>query len=799
MIKVERLVQLVFGLMCCTSGVLLGFSQHDWTLAIIAISSATLGWVLCDWLKWIEVRSWVANLLSISVLVLAMRNFFQFDSGSQLLAVANLLVYLQMVLLFQKKSPRLYWQISVLSLLQVVVATIFSIRFEGGLFFILYMVLAAAALALVTIYHQNWNANKLASVVNRKMKAQLNSFVVVSDSSTPLAAFDQTVHNSRILSRMFRHLSMWLVVSLVFASILFYKIPRTESAFFGSRFLKTIATGSSQSLNINERGNLRLSNEVVMRVQFSNPSSEKPIKLAEAPYFRGMALSDVRIEDGVTTFKAPYDRVYGFLYKELHKLRRSTPCLKADFTLEPTADSLVYGCMPAYHFQGKGRGPRPIDFCHELSALTRRRHGNYVQFAPFKYTLMTATTSTRRLPECWPYKPEANTPSARSMRGNRGQWEWLTQIERKRYPGLVQLADKIAAKSEDPDDFLKLARSMSKFFTASSDYSYTTDFSYVERDESLDPIEDFVVNHKTGHCSLYAAGLCMMLRSQGIPARVVTGFYGGAYNELAEAYVVTGKHAHAWVEVYIPPEDCSDRLDSYFDLSERGAWLTLDATPQTPYEFSTSEGAIDMARTLWEGYVLGLDDEQQMEGWITKDSKLLGLFDMNNWSEQIQSATEEYKTNPIWKLIIALVMVTVLGAIALNSSRNTAQRRNATGHTPTSRIRKLVGRAVSLIAPGLGTWLIHGSDGPVIPFYEKLLAILEKKGHVRDANKTHREFADQIIEHYQDHEESDFIRRVVTQTTESFNQVRFGETGIALSGESEIESDLKNLKSILAS
>ena len=796
MMQVERLTQLVFGLMCCTSGVLLGFSQHDWTLAIIAIASASLGWVLCDWLKWIVVRSWVANLLSISVLFLAMRNFFQFDSGAQLLAVANLLVYLQMVLLFQKKSPRLYWQISVLSLLQVVVATIFSIQFEGGLFFILYMVLAAAALALVTIYHQSWKANKLANTVNRRMTAELNSSAVISDSSTPLAAFDQTVNDNRILRRMIRHLSMWLVVSLVFAAVLFYKIPRTESAYFGSKYLKTIATGSSQSLNINERGRIRLSNEVVMRVQFSNPGTKERIKLAKDPYFRGMALSDVRIEDGVTTFKAPYDRVYGFLYQELYTLRRTTPCIRTDFTLEPTSDSLVYGCMPAYH--RKGDRKRPIDFCHELSALTRRRHGDQLQFAPFKYTLMTATKSRNRLPDCWPYRPESNVPSAKSMRGNRGQWEWLTHIDRERYPGLIQLADKIAARSKDPDDFLELAKSMTSFFSASSDYSYTLDFSYVDWDESLDPIEDFAVNHKTGHCSLYAAALCMMLRSQGIPARVVTGYYGGAYNELAEAYIVTGKHAHAWVEAYIPPEDCSDRLDSYFDLSQRGAWLTLDATPQTPYEFSTSEGAIDMARTIWEGYVLGLDDEQQTEGWITKDSKLLGLFDMNNWSEQIQSATEEYKSNPIWKLIIALLMVTVLVSIAFNSSRNTAKRRNAAGGKPTSRILKLVGRAVSLIAPGLGTWLIHGSDGPTIPFYEKLLAILERQGHSRDTNQTHREFAVQIINHYRDHEESDFIRRVVTQTTERFNQVRFGENGVTQSDEREVESDLKNLKSILA-
>ena len=206
-----------------------------------------------------------------------------------------------------------------------------------------------------------------------------------------------------------------------------------------------------------------------------------------------------------------------------------------------------------------------------------------------------------------------------------------------------------------------------------------------------------------------------------------------------------------------------------------------------------------MVRTLWQGYVLGLDDEQQTQGWITQDSKLLGLFDMSNWSEQVSSATEEYRTNPIWKLLIASGMVIVLMSIAFYSSRQAAKRRYASGVVPTSRIRKLVGRAVSLIAPGLGTWLIHGSGAPAIPFYEKLLAILERHGHKRLAHQTHREFADQIIEHYRDHEKSKFIRDVVTQATESFNQIRFGGKRVSPSNERAIESELRELKSILAS
>ena len=54
------------------------------------------------------------------------------------MAIANLLIYLQIVLFYQQKNPRLYWQLTVLSLLQVVVSAALNVGFEFGLVLILY-------------------------------------------------------------------------------------------------------------------------------------------------------------------------------------------------------------------------------------------------------------------------------------------------------------------------------------------------------------------------------------------------------------------------------------------------------------------------------------------------------------------------------------------------------------------------------------------------------------------------------------------------------------------------------------
>ena len=46
--------------------------------------------------------------------------------------------------------------------------------------------------------------------------------------------------------------------------------------------------------------------------------------------------------------------------------------------------------------------------------------------------------------------------------------------------------------------------------------------------------------------------MVFLLRSQGIPARVASGFANGAYDFDKAAYAVTVGDAHAWVEVYFP-------------------------------------------------------------------------------------------------------------------------------------------------------------------------------------------------------------------------------------------------------
>jgi hypothetical protein len=67
-----------------------------------------------------------------------------------------------------------------------------------------------------------------------------------------------------------------------------------------------------------------------------------------------------------------------------------------------------------------------------------------------------------------------------------------------------------------------------------------------------DVVDYFLFDAPGGFCSYYASAMTVLLRSQGVPARVVVGFATGEYDGLLRRYVVPANAAHSWVEVYFP-------------------------------------------------------------------------------------------------------------------------------------------------------------------------------------------------------------------------------------------------------
>lgn len=92
----------------------------------------------------------------------------------------------------------------------------------------------------------------------------------------------------------------------------------------------------------------------------------------------------------------------------------------------------------------------------------------------------------------------------------------------------------------------------------------------------FDPIDYFLFQSHEGYCEFFATAMGDMLRSIGIPTRLVNGFGPGTYESSLNSFVVRGEDAHTWVESYFP---------GY-------GWITFEPTPDTQGGyFSITRGA----------------------------------------------------------------------------------------------------------------------------------------------------------------------------------------------------------------
>ena len=105
-----------------------------------------------------------------------------------------------------------------------------------------------------------------------------------------------------------------------------------------------------------------------------------------------------------------------------------------------------------------------------------------------------------------------------------------------------------------------------------------------------DAVHDFLFDSERGFCEQIASALAVMLRTQGVPTRVATGYAAGVRDRVAGVYEVRASDAHAWVEVWFP---------------ETG-WQAFDPTASVPLSGEVEIGSV--GADLFAGASRFLDD-----------------------------------------------------------------------------------------------------------------------------------------------------------------------------------------------
>jgi protein-glutamine gamma-glutamyltransferase len=134
-------------------------------------------------------------------------------------------------------------------------------------------------------------------------------------------------------------------------------------------------------------------------------------------------------------------------------------------------------------------------------------------------------------------------------------------------------------------------------------------------------VDDFLFNTKQGFCEHYASSFVFLMRAANIPARVVTGYLGGEYNDVGNYYIVRQSDAHAWAEVWLTGQGwlridptgaiAPDRVERGLSaaLSDNTALPFMERNP--PQWLRNLRFNLDAIANQWNQWVLGYDSERQ--------------------------------------------------------------------------------------------------------------------------------------------------------------------------------------------
>lgn len=116
-----------------------------------------------------------------------------------------------------------------------------------------------------------------------------------------------------------------------------------------------------------------------------------------------------------------------------------------------------------------------------------------------------------------------------------------------------------------------------------------------------DAVDALLFDRQLGWCEPISASMVMLLRAGGVPARWVTGFQPGDFDVFSGYWEVRARHAHAWVEVWIPGH----------------GWISFDPTGAVPNADGPAETSVSIPLLALAGQALDWLRSLTVAGWLT--------------------------------------------------------------------------------------------------------------------------------------------------------------------------------------
>lgn len=620
--RLERSLQLHFSTLTALGGLMMASGEVGLTLPLIAVIAAVASFLLVDLWKLFYLPTPAAYVGMGLVAIYCMGDFLWLQNENQLTAVAQLLVWVEAVLLFQRKSARVFEQIGIFCLLELVVAAVFNHALGFGLLLIPFSIIGIRALVL------------------------LHAFTVAQAGAESVQGVIRT--NARDAGQASAaqalRLPLWVVIALgpaalSIAGVFFYALPRVAGAPDSRGVGGRVTTGFSRTMTLDQVGELLQNQDLVMRLTMEDQRTGRPYRASEPIYLRGEVLEHYQNKSGVGVWSAaplfPVRSNYP-LPKPYHPAGAESQQLydrvEVRVDVQPLTTDALFAIVP-YHQassdpgQGSGRSERLV---HRKGRWLLARGDSLGGWTPERMEYRFGThafqhgrqTRFLRLKEydelaMGSAAAESSKSSWRRFAGADPRLsERMLEFSPSRMPTIVAeseaVVDSIGDRAASP---YQVGLAIENHLASSGDFQYTLDLSE-RRDLTVDPIEGFVANSRRGHCQYFASAMVMMLRSQNIPARIVLGYKTDEYNALGGHYVVRQLHAHAWVEALMDEEDLPPGMVIAGQPPLGPVLVRFDPTPMSrgpESPLSRPSHFYDFAQTLWNNYVLDMSSEQQQE------------------------------------------------------------------------------------------------------------------------------------------------------------------------------------------
>ena len=750
-----RQLTICFAIFAVIAAVLIGLGQESWNLPLLVTVASLLAFIYTDTLGWFSLHRFLVYGLMIVGAMIAIRDFIGNESTNKLLAVGNLLVYVQLPLMFQKKSKRVFEQMGVFLLLELVVAALVNDNVLYGVIMLPLLIVGCAALISLAQYsslmrHSESVAESTsywASLLHWLGKEQL---VTRRSSGVKLtAAPDQKAASIGRASGAIRWRAGILPMAIstfLFSVAFFYIVPRLHSDAFERSSLGwgEDNVGFNDQISLQFIGELLKSDKPALRLSMINEKTGANYRPSQPPYIR-MSVVHRYIDGPGQGYWIPGER--GVSFANSSNAREIPSTSELDSELLSSSDRVLVTVIEKSPFGDVVASLPPFAQLEKSNFKTVRRDWRIIdpreqsedqRGSKRRYSFMSLAFSSGAdspiLPDfsdCLEDKQPSTLPLYRGE---------LTRFPSSMDEALPELERILALSREPLPSKLSRALYLEDYLANSGEFTYSLSLTG-PKERNLDPIADFLINKKRGHCQYFASSLALLLRSCSIPTRLAIGFRPNEYNDIGGYFPVLQQHAHTWVEAYFTLDEIAKSEQVVRNnvvippWATKGVWIRFDPTPSG--EGSNAGGTFRISKTqtldamqdLWTEMVMNMDKSKQ--------GSIFSLFGESSGSSysnvwlQIQSALYRMQSSRFiggllspdrwfsWRVAVAIFglggLLTVLFRWVPGLFPNLL---------PTAKRRKNALRR----------------DASRVEFYERVAKLLRKLGLRRQDSQTQREF-----------------------------------------------------------